>query len=356
MNSSLLCKTPNVAVFLTVYGLSHALIDASCVFLLLGAIDVREQLLFYVLLYNALAFGLQVPFGFLLDKYVYPRFVSIVGLLCVCVAYFVMNHPLLAVVLAGIGNALFHVGGGKVALEIDYRKASFAGIFVAPGGIGLALGIYLSMFYNYWLLLIFPISLLAMSIALFFTKLPVKMLVQKSTQKVNYALLIIVLLMLSIAIRSVIGLTISFPWKSHVPLLIVLTLAIALGKSLGGFLADRFGWMNIGLGGLLVAIPFLLFGVTIPAMGILGICLFNFTMPITLVAISNVLPNRAGFSFGLTTLALLIGAMPTFTKYKIWFVQQWLVVLCILLASVALYFALAMWKKQNKGNKIADVQ
>jgi hypothetical protein len=40
--------------------------------------------------------------------------------------------------------------------------------------------------------------------------------------------------------------------------------------------------------------------------------LFNFTMPITLVAISNTLPGRPGFSFGLTTLALIIGVIPTY--------------------------------------------
>ena len=356
MDRPLVRKIPNVAVFLSVYGLSHALIDASCVFLLLGAIDVREQLLFYIVLYNALAFGLQVPFGFYLDKYVYPRSVSIIGLLCVCVAYFVITVPLLAVVLIGVGNALFHVGGGKVALEIDYRKACYAGIFVAPGGIGLALGIYLSMVYNPWFLLIFPIGLLVMSIALFFTKLPEKMPVEKTQQKVNYALVIIVLLMLSIAIRSVIGLTISFPWKSHVPLLILFTLAIALGKSIGGILADKFGWMNIGFGGLLVSIPLLLFGFTIPSLGIIGICLFNFTMPITLVAISNVLPNRAGFSFGLTTLALFLGALPTFTKYKTWFTQDWIVVSFIVLASIAFYFALKIMKKQNVTNNILEEQ
>jgi FSR family fosmidomycin resistance protein-like MFS transporter len=155
------------------------------------------------------------------------------------------------------------------------------------------------------------------------------------------------LLMFSIAIRSVIGLTIYFPWKTNVYLLIFLTFSIAIGKVFGGILADRVGLMKAGLLGLLLAIPLLTFGATNPVMGLVGVFVFNFTMPVTLVAISNALPGRAGLSFGITTLALFIGAVPTFTHYKEWFKQEWVVFTFILLAAVFLYIGLRAFMKQK---------
>jgi hypothetical protein len=58
---------------------------------------------------------------------------------------------------------------------------------------------------------------------------------------------------------------------------------------------------------------------------IFGIFLFNMTMPITLVVISNTFQGRQGFAFGLTTLALIIGALPYYARITIWsdFVNFW---------------------------------
>jgi FSR family fosmidomycin resistance protein-like MFS transporter len=165
-------RNNDIVLFLLVYGLCHALIDASCAFLVLGAIYVKADLWLYIVLYNALAFCLQVPFGILLDKYSQPKVAAIIGMLCVLVAYFFLSSPMMAVVLAGIGNALFHVGGGQVVLNINFRKATYPGIFVAPGGIGLALGIYLSVSHAVFNLLLFPFLLLIMTVVLFITKIP----------------------------------------------------------------------------------------------------------------------------------------------------------------------------------------
>jgi len=337
----------NIAIFLSLYGLSHALIDASCAFLVLGAISVKTNIWVVIVLYNALAFGLQVPFGMLLDKYCYPRFVTITGLLLVVAAYLGLILPMMVAILAGVGNALFHVGGGKVSLQINSKKAIYPGLFVAPGGIGLVIGIFLAKTNSLSLVYAFPICLIVMSIVLFFVKLPELTLIEKSSKQTNNVNIIVLLLMLSIAVRSVVGLTIQFPWKTHIPLLIILTTAIAFGKILGGLFADKYGWMKIGLGGLVCSIPFLFFGTSTAIIGIIGIFLFNFTMPITLVAISRELPNRAGFSFGLTTLALFVGAIPSFTQYKKWFSQQWIVVALIVIASITFFTALKVMKNKD---------
>lgn len=348
-------RTSNITHFLLVYGLGHALVDAASAFLVLGVMDPQANLWLFIVLYNVLAFGLQAPFGHFLDKYPKPRLAAVAGLLSVGVAYFFFRTPMWAVALAGTGNALFHIGGGQISLSIHFRKAIYPGIFVAPGGIGLVLGIYLAtskIVVHPWL---FPVALLIMSGVLFSSSVPAYSPIKASPHKFNYLAVIILVLVISIIVRSVIGLCMSFPWKTDVHLLIWLTLAIALGKALGGILADRFGWMTTGLSGLLLATPLLAFGASNPIAGLAGILLFNFTMPVTLVAISRVLPGRAGLSFGITTLALLIGAIPAFTQYKGWFSQEGVVFVLILFSAAFLYVGLKFILKQEQQALSSDI-
>lgn len=66
-------------------------------------------------------------------------------------------------------------------------------------------------------------------------------------------------------------------------------------------------------------------------LAILGMFFFNLTMPITMTALANMMPKVKGFSFGLTTLALLIGYLPVMCEYK---VSQSMLFFEILFASV----------------------
>jgi len=341
-------KSLQLFFFLLVYGLSHALVDASCAFFVMGVIDVQNDLWLHIIIYNVLAFGFQLPFGLWLDSYSHPKIAAILGLLFIVGAFVFLSTPILAVLFAGVGNALFHVGGGQIALNIDSQKAIYSGIFVAPGGIGLALGIYLAVYQVVFNLLLFPILLILMIGVLLITKVPTFSITKVSKHAINYVLLIILFLVLSISIRSLIGMTLVFPWKSNLYLLILLTLSIALGKVMGGILADRFGWLKTGLSGLLLAAPLLAFGASYPVLGIFGIFVFNFTMPITLVAISNALPGRAGFSFGITTMALLLGTIPTYTHSIGWITNNWVVFTFILLAAVFLYIGLQVLLNNKK--------
>lgn len=344
-----------ISYFLVVYGMCHALVDASCAFLVLGAIDVKTGLLPNIILYNALAFVLQVPLGWLLDKYKRPKLAAIIGVFCVLMAWLFLLMPFVAVIMAGVGNALFHVGGGQIALNIEPKKASYPGIFVAPGGVGLALGIYLAASPTILSLYAFPLALILFIVILVLTKVPAFSMPAKPGKKVNYLMLVIMLLLLSISIRSIVGLSVNFPWKTNVFLLILLTASVAMGKAFGGILADKFGWMKTGLTGLLLALPLLSFGNSYAVLGLIGAFVFNFTMPVTLVAISNSLPGKAGFSFGLTTLALFIGAVPTYTGYKGWFQIDWVIFILIFFALLFFYLGLRTFLKQRSVNEIRSL-
>ena len=111
-------------------------------------------------------------------------------------------------------------------------------------------------------------------------------------------------------LSSFVGSALVMPWKSEPALLVALTTAVVLGKALGGVVADRFGFGVTGTVSLLASLPLLLFAGASPAAGIAGLLLFNMTMPITLVGIVNAMPERPGFGFGLTCLALIAGALP----------------------------------------------
>ncbi|MCL2719704.1 MAG: hypothetical protein FWE14_13110, partial [Lachnospiraceae bacterium] len=56
----------------------------------------------------------------------------------------------------------------------------------------------------------------------------------------------------------------------------------------------------------------LTFGHMNPLLCLLGILSFNMTMPVTLCAVASVLPYNPGLAFGIATLALLCGNVPTF--------------------------------------------
>jgi len=98
------------------------------------------------------------------------------------------------------------------------------------------------------------------------------------------------------------------------------------------------------VGGLALSIPLLAFAPDLAALAILGVLLFNLTMPVTLAATANLLRGRPGLAFGLTCLALEVG----FWLGKLPFVEwdgagaQWQSLGVMLLALLALYLGLRL--------------
>ena len=73
-----------------------------------------------------------------------------------------------------------------------------------------------------------------------------------------------------------------------------------------------FGARRTGIMTLLASLPLLIFGSGNMIVSVIGIILFNMTMPITLGIVAEKLPKNPGIAFGLTTAALLLGAVPSF--------------------------------------------
>ena len=129
-------------------------------------------------------------------------------------------------------------------------------------------------------------------------------------------LIVISCLIITVCIRSYVGLILSFSWKSDFILALLFVFGVVLGKMFGGILGDRFGFINISISSLVASAILYTLAFNSSVCGILAVLLFNMTMPITLTSLANILNNNKGLAFGLLTFALFLGAVPVFLGYK----------------------------------------
>jgi len=337
---------------LGVYAVTHAAVDAACAVLLWSAYEdgrlssSAAWSAFFV--YNLLAFALQPLIGIAADRLRLGRSAAAAGALLTAAAMAVAVLPAAvwaAVVLAGLGNAVFHVGGGVVSLRAAPGRAGPVGVFVAPGAAGLAVGIAAGKGgAPAW-----PFAAALVTLAVALTHLPTPVIATPDRRRaraaapaslMNAGMTIVVLLLVVVGVRSFVGLTLVLPWKTDTTLLAALTAAVVVGKAAGGLLADRLGWRLVAVAALVVSLPLLALGAATPAAGIAGVLLFNMTMPVTLAAVAAVLPRGSeGFAFGLTCLALFCGAAPSLARLSVASSPPVLAAL-ILPAAVALWVAL----------------
>ena len=80
---------------------------------------------------------------------------------------------------------------------------------------------------------------------------------------------------------------------------------------IGGILADKFGLDKVGIVSLFLSAILFIFSFDSIVIAMISVFLFNMTMPLTLILLSNYL-NHYGLAFGLNTTALLFGALLTF--------------------------------------------
>lgn len=350
----------NILKNITIYGFTHALVDASCAAVVFAMPNASEldPVMFTVLvvLYNVLAFALQPILGFLSDRLKSPSKAAAAGCILTALAAVMIKHPVLAVSLAGVGNALFHIGGGAVCLNLKPGSAGPAGFYVAPGALGLFIGTMIGKggYFNPW---IFVIMLALASTFITTTQYHREESSTEGYVKHERFEIILILLLGSIAIRALVGLALELPWKTNVYLLTGFTLSVVLGKAVGGVLADRFGWIRTAVIGLIASAPLLSFGAGNPYLAIAGIFMFNLTMPVTLIAVSNMFPGYTGFAFGLTALGLISGSMPAFTGIRPVLGGKYIIFSIIIASTLMLYTGLKLYLRGEvmKGKKTGNL-
>ncbi len=305
------------------YGVIHALVDAVTVtttYAVLSRHHVsKEAGIFIVLMYDLIAFATQPFFGWLTDLLGRPRHVAGAGiLLCLSGALLLPVDPYLSAVVAGIGNALFHLGGGVVSMSVRPGEAAGPGIFVGPGTLGLAFGIFNGRFANAvppWLLICLGTCLV---IPLF---LPHPETVSKKNfpfrpdskaLSLGVGTAAAALLLISILLRSLVGHSSGHACQKTTAILFGLAAGGCFGKMCGGLLSDALGWMKVSVLALVIGGPLIALGGGNPILIGIGSGLFQMTMPVSLVALSSLMPGRPAFAFGLNCLFFIGGALPVF--------------------------------------------
>ena len=292
-----------------VYSVAHFAIDFSCAFLVIRSVSAAMYQSDLLLLYNFLAFAMQMPLGILADYSGNGRVFSAAGCLMIAVSSLFGAYPVWLCVLAGTGNALFHIGGGYDILSLSQGKAASLGLFVSPGALGLFAGTLMGRSsHAVWLVALLMCICSAAIIALCPHTAPACR--QPARNLTRNGLMVLVLLFLAVCLRSFGGFSFGFGWKNGIWAW-VFVLCTVLGKAAGGLLCDRIGPLRTTVISL-AAGALLFIGSSHPVPGCMAVLLFNMTMPVTLRSASDVLRDMPGFSFGLLTMALFIGFIPMY--------------------------------------------
>jgi MFS transporter, FSR family, fosmidomycin resistance protein len=305
-------------------GLAHGLSDCAAGFMIGMLPDGGASSLWdvgsLVLLYNVLAFGGQVPAGVVVDRLGRPKLVLALSLCLVAAALLVFpGAPLLAICLAGVAGAFFHVSGGMLALLAFPKSTVGAGLFAAPGVMGLALGGYMA-----WLGLPALVALagtVALVVLLILVlEYPAPMSVpQAATQgdALEWHDLIMLVLLLAIAMRSAVWNLFELIHAADHALLLALGLAAMLGKVAGGFLAARLGWRRYAVIALVVATPLLTLGGTLSWTLLPGIFLLQSATPAAVMGMYRLMPRMPATAVGMCFgLAIAVGGVPTMLGWR----------------------------------------
>jgi len=354
--------TSRRGVMVAVYSIIHLLVDFTCAFLMFRYVFSTPVGYACMLIYNFCAFAMQMPMGVIADSLNRNHLFALSGCLLIAVTCFPVGvftadrlsvwAPIAMATIAGIGNGMFHVGAGTDVLNISTEKSGALGVFVSPG----AFGVYFGTLLGKNTATVLPVQLVVTMLVIAAAAIVVQQKIQGSSYQGNSEFSLVDGLVsrdnssaapapaapapaapapapvapaastpttpsaITIAaacfftvvfLRSYIGLTLVFPWKSLKAWAMVLVTAVVLGKAFGGFLADIFGMsktsrVTLALSAVLFFFP------QFPLTGVLSVLLFNMTMPITLWAMARIFPGAKGFSFGLLTSGLFTGFLPVY--------------------------------------------
>ena len=335
-------------------GVQHFLVDAICIACLWGPVTAlcgntqtgHFWVVFFISLYNLLAFCTQWMTGLACDLLKNDRLMHGIaaaalasGTIC---CYF---WPLLGVGLIGMGNSLFHVVGGRYVIMNAHDNAGPLGMFVAPGALGLFIGGIFASF-SWVFCCIMLINTVAICRMLKDTA-PARVISEEDAEQPprfvfdHVCLLAVVLILICISCRAASG-AIPFPGKKipefwqWLPVLMVFA-----GKSLGGFIGDRLGYIKAGSIALIAGTVLLAF-CSHPAGYITGQLLMNLLMALTLWQMSKVIPRYPGLAFGLAATVLVPGSWVRFS------VEPLKVFLCLSGISLICFIITQMIIKRKK--------
>jgi MFS transporter, FSR family, fosmidomycin resistance protein len=321
---AILTWTPTVAA--CILGLMHCVVDTASLAILYSQWDMPRLdwggFVVMIHMYNGLAFTLQAPMGLVFDRLGAYRTFAALGLAMAAGAIVVPGDwPYLAAVMVAMGNAMFHAGAGGIVLRNSGGRATGPGVFVAPGQVGVTLGLWWGMsgFPNR---IVLAAGLAACAALVCVSRFappvaaPHPRAARGEGRAPSIALLAALLLLIPIVVRSAAGGAVHAWWPEVTgSFALALTGAVVAGGILGGLLADRADWRVVGVGALAAAGLLATLAPHDPVILGVELALIQMTMPITLTGVYLAMPRWPATAFGLTALAVMIGALPGYVGY-----------------------------------------
>jgi FSR family fosmidomycin resistance protein-like MFS transporter len=240
-------------------------------------------------------------------------------------------------------------------LAVAGGRATPAGIFVAPGSLGLGAGLWLGP----TSLPLWPCILCAVATLAFTVRLrlpgpgeavgpPVSLAFGKSRLLWSGALC---LLLFSVAIRGFVESS-GCHGCAKLPVLAAgLPLVGFTAKLLGGFVADRLGWRRATTAALLVSAPPIAFADGSMLMALGGLLLFQMTMPVTLAAVFLLFPKKPATAFGFPCLALIAGVFMASQPWARHLLGASALLGTIAASAMAILSALEMLRTQERSSR-----
>lgn len=338
---------------LAINSLAHLLVDGVCAATLFGRMGAGADLALLIVLYNTLAFSTQCVVGLITDKMRNHQMLASVAIFLVFLGFTLPIPPMARVVFIGLGNSVFHVAAGTVTLLEAQGRAGPLGLFVAPGAVGLMLGVLwpvaLGGILN-WALALCGVAVAALA-ARDAKEAPQESTPAPAAHGKGVTLLVPVVLLLAVAVRAVGGTAVDFPWQTGAWLSLLTAVCVCAGKALGGFVCDRLGPAKTALLSLPPAALLIAFGAWSLPLSLLGQLLLNLTMPVTLWLLYRAMPDAPGLSFGLAASALwpgtIAGQLLTLAGPALWAC----VLLCFLAGLAAVLFAVKKIRKHENQTK-----
>ena len=231
----MICKFRSLFCFT----LAHFLVDFSCAWLVFSRTSGDPFFYTGLFLYNFCAFALQMPLGLLADRLRHGGRIASLGCAVLAVPLCVSLPAPGTVLLAGTGNALFHLGGGMTILRQSPGRCAEPGIFVSSGALGIYLGTLAGAGSGgpVW-----PQTAALACFAVLFLMLPDTFPPAREGSSPPgrhiSPLFPFLLLSLVVGIRSFLGLIQTFGWKSRP--------SLSLRCSCRSFWKYRWSWQNTG--------------------------------------------------------------------------------------------------------------
>lgn len=325
-------------IVVIILSLMHLLCDFICAFKVVGILgnEFIEYSLIIFILYNTLAFCFQPIVGLIIDKIHYEKVNLLLTTIFLTLGVVFKNY-ILSCICLGIANSIFHVAGGKICTNISTDKSIHLGLFVSLGAIGLMIG---SNFYNNYYLLI--ISLVTYILFTIIVWLIYQQETKEEITKINITtskkIFAVIFLVLIVFIRSFVGKIIHYDFNITINLVVILAVASAFGKFIGGVLKDLFGSIKVIFVTLSLCGIILIFFDNIIILMILATIFINISMPITLFELNKLNPNHEGLNFGLLAAVLFPGvALGLVYPYEI-ISYIILVIVCMILSIFGIYY------------------